>query len=150
MNILASNNLFQIANLHLDPALGNDEKKEVLSELKKNLVKIDEGIAILTDDFNFMPVGEHRLDLTNGEPIIVREPIASYFEAFFDYFVEVAQDQFTRVRIEQDKPISASRLDRMYINMQPMDLMDMQPRAIVLHNALKSDRLSDHAALSIT
>lgn len=40
-----------------------------------------------------------------------------------------------------------ARIDRLYVNLPPMDLMDAKPAVVVSHNLFDDRRLSDHAAV---
>ena len=121
----------------------------VFSDPFDRLLDLMETIYVLGGDFNFVPTGEGRLQFEDAEAIHYNEPIAVSFEDYFDDFTDIAQDQYTRLHIEHQVVKSAARLDRIYINMHEVDIMDAQPRAAVLHNLHEANKLSDHAAISV-
>ena len=46
--------------------------------------------------------------------------------------------------------ISVSRLDRIYLNMAEVDLLDIMPTAIATHKLTDKNRISDHSPVSVS
>ena len=141
--------MFQVANIHIEPAATIEDKKLLLLKLKGNLVDASVGMALLGGDFNFIPTGEAKISFQEVEAWIPRDPLAHFFDETMSNMTELIQDSYTRLHIEKGILKSGSRIDRWYCNLPEVDLMDCQPRATTMHNLFNKSKLSDHAAVSV-
>ena len=148
VSIVYNDTMLQLINVHVDPAAPFREKELLYVDVAAACTSSSDGLCIMGGDFNHQPLGEHRFNLQNGRDIQYYEAIAHTFDRLFCAFTELHQPNFTRVKMEGNLCASASRLDRMYTNIQPIDLMDSMPKICTVHDVFKQNRLSDHSAVS--
>ena len=151
--------LLTIVNIHIDPNLQSNQKIALVHTIHKHIKQIKQvhhdiigtpHIVILAGDFNFESKFGCRMDFIQGKEIEKYAPEADAFYELFHDYIEVAQPNFTRVQLDGDRPTSAGVLDHFYIQMCPLELMDLKPHSCTLHNVFAPNRLSDHTPIALT
>jgi len=140
-----------VANVHLVPNLSTRRKKAVMRELAGTLTR--QTVSWMAGDWNFPAAGELRTNLVTGMPVAAPNSLGEYFEEVFAGWAEVEQDRPTRRQMgDEQRVVGCSRIDRVYTNLPPLELLDRRATAATVraYDDLKwpSDHLPVIAMLS--
>ena len=135
----------QIINLHLEPSLSFDDKSALLNTIATTTATFL-GISIFMGDFNFIHSDETRCNLadpmqaeSNANP-----RLATFFEELFANFTELHQGAHTRRDTRGDRFTTLSRLDRLYVNLPPAEVLDRHPHTAADGIVTNPKEPSDH------
>jgi endonuclease/exonuclease/phosphatase family metal-dependent hydrolase len=118
----------QIINLHLDPALPFIDKAALLDSILLSSSTF-RGVSIFVGDLNFVHSDETRCNLADpGQTETIENPrLATFFEERFAEFTELHQGAPTRRDTRSNRYTTLSRLDRIYVNLPPAEVLDRHP-----------------------
>ena len=114
----------QFIVVHVDPAANHGDKVALYRSIKEASLGKNEGGCFLAGDFNHQIVGEARMNLVEGCESFHHEPLAVAFDNIFVDLVELQQPACTRAQLLGNDVLGASRIDRIYCNMFPIDVLD--------------------------
>jgi hypothetical protein len=131
--------------LHLNPATPMADKKSLLNSISA-IAATFAGRTLLAGDFNFLHSDECRLhvDDSGAHETTEQGKLAEYFEEAFCSWTELHQPLPTRRQVHALRISSYSRLDRIYTNLPPQEVIDRQPYTAVLGTAHHPNNVSDH------
>ena len=130
--------------LHVVPAWTVGEKRGFLSSLRSALPCDSGSVFSVAGDFNFPVDGEGRLNVSTGGVPGGSDTVASHFDCVFDDLIEIAQDRPIRRRIEGGTTTVLSRIDRIYSNLPPGELLARNACAATLGKLASQCELSGH------
>eukprot|EP00959_Pyramimonas_sp_CCMP1952_P414390 8682485-Pyramimonas_sp.AAC.1 len=98
--------------MHIDPALSNGMKYGLIRQVASRVKPVDKYATWILGEFNCLDPGDSRIFL-QAEPVAAKtDTVGSFFAGMFPFMCEVAQLYLT-FRVKQDEKIlSAGRLDR--------------------------------------
>jgi endonuclease/exonuclease/phosphatase family metal-dependent hydrolase len=131
--------------LHLNPATPMAAKMTLLNSIAAIAANFA-GRTLLAGDFNFLHSDECRLhvDDSGAHETTEQGKLAEFFEELFCGWTELHQPLPTRRQVTALRISSYSRLDRIYTNLAPQDVIDRQPYSAVLGTAHHPSNVSDH------
>eukprot|EP00959_Pyramimonas_sp_CCMP1952_P298852 6250949-Pyramimonas_sp.AAC.1 len=98
--------------MHIDPALSNGMKYGLIRQVASRVKPVDKYATWILGAFNCLDPGGSRVFL-QAEPVPAKtDAVGSFFAGIFPYMCEVAQLYPTFRVIQDEKIISAGRLDR--------------------------------------
>ena len=137
-------------NVHIEPGAHYNLKKHIAQQVASRCLDPEDGLSTVGGDWNFMASGENRYNIQQQFECVKKEPLAKLFDTLCAGLVEFEQPDPTRAQLDGDGVAAAvSRLDRVYSNLVPMDILDFRPTAIATHNIVSRGRLSDHSPVSV-
>jgi endonuclease/exonuclease/phosphatase family metal-dependent hydrolase len=131
--------------LHLEPAATVAVKLALLRSIA-DLAGGFAGRALFAGDFNFLHSDECRLhvDAEIAYDTSDQGKLAERFEELFCDWTELHQPLPTRRQVTRGRIVSFSRLDRLYTNLPPQEVLDRQPYSATLGTAHHPGNVSDH------
>ena len=130
--------------LHLVPEWTDKLKREVLQKVRRAARPPSEAMVVLGGDFNHLVPGEMRMDTITGREVTSSTAMGDFFANLFPDFAEVLQSNPTRRQIFNGVLAGTSRIDRVYVNLPPHELLDRGPKAALLGNTSDLRFPSDH------
>ena len=109
-----------------------------------------EACLVLGGDLNFPAVGEGRLDATTGRVTLTDEAVSGHFDDVFWGMCEVAGDRPTRRGLSAGTLSTLSRIDRLFLNMLPSELVERGANVCVLDDLSNEGLLSDHSPILLS
>ena len=76
VNVHIDDCIFQVANIHIPPKEQGDAKHRMLRDARASVIDPSVGITLMLGDFNFVPIGEDRINFNDAEAYSYRDPIA--------------------------------------------------------------------------
>ena len=132
-----------LTTVHLEPSWSDAYKKEVL-KLINSSSDSDSTISIVSGDFNVVDAEEGRFHPRNGSWTTTDRSFSKWFSSAFPRWIELHQDSFTHQTIQSDEVYCLSRIDKAYIDLPELELMDAKPIAGVAGNPFHVSEVSDH------
>ena len=136
------------ASVHITPAWSTQYKKDKFNELLAAMPPSADTINIIGGDFNAIVPGEGRFNVRDGTVTVVSDPVGKFFQDALANFTEIYQEDYTRVGMRDERFCSFSRLDRLYVDLPTIELLDRRPRAQVWGSFDYTHTLSDHLPVS--
>jgi endonuclease/exonuclease/phosphatase family metal-dependent hydrolase len=133
----------QFINIHIEPALSHLAKSKLLADIAATADTFA-GSTYLLGDFNFVPSDEARYRMAECEDVRGDSKLALEFESRFCGFTELHQAGYTRKQVTHDAITALSRLDRIYTNMQPCLLHDLNVHTHTVGYITDPTNISDH------
>ncbi len=116
-----------IINLHLDPAHSELHKKHVLKQIANMFFYyFRDWLCLVIGDWNFVQDPEDRKRFDGHEAAFWDLTLATHFESVLGpHVTELFQADFTHItRTSEGTPRIVSRIDRIFTNMNLIDLSD--------------------------
>ena len=130
--------------LHVAPAWTVGEKRSFLGSLRTALPYGSGSVVFVAGDFNFPVDGERRLNVSTDRVTGRSDSVASHFDCSFDDLIEIAQDRPARRRSEGGTMTVLSKIDLIYSNLPPGELLARNACAATLGKLASQCELSDH------
>ena len=120
------------------------EKRGFLVSLRFALPCGSGSVVFVAGGFNFPVDGEGRRNVSTDRVIGGSDSAASHFDCLFDDLTEIAQGRPTRRRSEGGTMTVLSRIDRIYSNLPPGEVLARSACAATLGKLASQCELSDH------
>ena len=138
-----------VAGIHLDPSHTVAQRTRVLKLIEANVPPPTVTPMIIGGDFNTIVDGDARFHPTTAEYNHNNDPLHATFNQILNHrLLEIHQDSYTRVGRLNGVPHVLSRLDRWYMNVDPVFAQDCRCTA-GLYLPLLTNGMSDHAPIFI-
>jgi hypothetical protein len=135
-------------NVHVEPNSPTLCKHRLFNKIAKYLRKRADHVAFFFGDFNFVHSDESRLQVSSGNYSNSHRCLGLHFENTFDFLTEIYQDQYTRRGMDNGRLANLSRIDRVYTNLFPGDLLDLSPTCSTVGSITNGKLLSDHVPVA--
>ena len=112
--------------------------------------KVGDACLVLGGDLNFPGVGEGRLNVGTGRVTLGDERISAHFDDTFDELCEIASDRPTRRGFVDGVLSVVSRIDRLFMNLLPSELLSRGAGVCVLDDLNCAELLSDHSPVLLS
>ena len=133
-----------LCRLHVVPAWTVGEERGFLGSLRSALPCGSGSVVFVAGDFNFPVDGEGRLNVSTDRVTGGSDSVASHFDCLFDDITGLAQGRPTRRRSEGGTMTVLSRIDRIYSNLPPGELLARNACAATLGKLASQCELSEH------
>ena len=130
--------------LHVVPAWSVSGKRGFLGSLRSALPCDSETVIFVAGVFHFPVDGEGRLDVATDRVTGGSDSVATHFDVLFDDLIGIAQGRLTRRRGEGGSMTVLSRIDRIFSNVPPGELLARNACAATLGKLTSQCELSDH------
>ena len=130
--------------LHVVSAWSVNEKRGFFGSLRSALPCGAETVIFVAGDFSFPVDGEGRLDVATDRVTGGSDSVAAHFDILFDDLIGIAQDRPARRRSEGGLMIVLFRIDRIFSNTPPGELLARNACAATLGKLTSQCELSDH------
>ena len=134
----------KIINIHIEPALGIGRKRQLLQQVRDRIRSYNDELVFLLGDFNFLATGEQRHDIVKNIFHNDTSGLAAHFDGLFEDLTELYQSSPTRRSVVDGRICTLSRLDRIYTNAPPPEIIDASPLTNTISEAASLQHLSDH------
>ena len=101
-------------------------------------------------DLNFPGVGGGRLNVGTGRVTLSGESVSAHFDSTFTGLCEIMGDQPTRRGFVDGVLSVVSRIDRVFMNLLPSELLCRSAGVCVLDDLSSADLLSDHPPVFVS
>jgi hypothetical protein len=148
----ASGQQLIFVNLHISPSLGHSDTKALFVRISNFICRYSPLAAVfIMGDFNFLEVDDARYHASTGKFTRDSNTLPLMFQNTFPEFTELAQPDFTRAGAARDIGLEVfSRIDRVYCNIPPSQLLDCVLAAGVWATATSIFKISDHRPVVVT
>ena len=136
--------------LHVVPEWGVNCKGNCLSRVGGRSPSVSDACFVLGGDLNFPGVGEGRLNVGTGRVTLGGERVSAHFDDTFDELCEIASDRPTRRGFVDGVLSVVSRIDRLFMNLLPSELLSRSAGVCVLDDLNCADLLSDHSPVLLS
>ena len=138
-----------VMNVHITPSLPTVEKKSLIRRLLDTSYGENQ-LYFYCGDWNFTASDDDRINLADTSAVGHDIALAEVFDGHSRHLVELYQPAFTRRQVIRGGLTSLSRLDRIYVNLPPAELVDRRPFACT-EGYISDPRIpSDHVPVSAT
>ena len=131
--------------LHMVPEWSVGFKRNFLDRVSGRSPKVGDACLVLGGDLNFPAVGEGRLNVNTGRVSLSDEAVSAHFDNVFPELCEILGDRPTRRGFINGVLSVVSRIDRVFMNMLPSELLSRNASVCVLDDLNCIDLLSDHS-----
>ena len=136
--------------LHVVPEWNINCKKNCLSRVGNCSPKVGDACLVLGGDLNFPGVGEGRLNVSTGRVTLTDEGISAHVDNTFTELCEVMGDRPTRRGFVDGVLSVVSRIDRVFMNLLPNELLSRNAGVCVLDDLNNADLLSDRSPVLVS
>ena len=130
--------------LHVVPEWGISYKRNFLSRVGDCSPNVGDACLVLGGDLNFPGVGEGRLNVNTGRVAFTDEGISAHFDNTLTELCEVMGDRPTRRGFIDGVLSVVSRIDRVFMNLLPSELLSRNAGVCVLDDLDNVDLLTGH------
>ena len=128
--------------LHVVPEWSINYKRNFLNRVSECSPSVGDACLVLAGDLNFPGVGEGRLNVDAGRVTLTDEGISAHFDSTFTELCEVMGDRPTRRGFNNGIISVASRIDRVFMNLVPSELLSRNAGVCVLDDLNNIDHFS--------
>ena len=129
--------------LHVVPEWDIHYKRSVLSRVGDCSPNVGDACLVLGGDLNFHRVGEGRLNVNTGRATLIDGGISAHFDNI--ELCEIMGDRPRRRGFCDGVTSVVSRIDRVFMNLLPGELLSRNAGVCVLDDLNNVDLLSDHS-----
>jgi hypothetical protein len=101
-----------------------ERKHAIFNQMKGCIPDPEQSFGLPVGGWNFSAAGAYKAVGTSGAVVSAHSGTSTSFGSMFSHYIELAQDEYICSRSK-----SYSRIDRVYTNLRPSDLVDLKPSA---------------------